>query len=392
MCWCALQAPKVVSNAMFASTGAFAAAPTPMPATGVPPLAGNAALGKEQQQQLPSTLAGIFSPLQSAAAAVKEGKERAAKLAASFAAGRSSGFLSVAGRITSSEAAINAPQAPSHEPHVSSAVATAAAAAKNLIHQQALKAKQSVQAMPSQTEPVQARHSVQSVPSQTQPEGEANHQSRMEAIRLRNLARGVESPLSAHQASVASSSQSPASHGTLPNSPSVPPPPPPDRSQPGTASPSQAYAAHTSPRSTPQQRAQRGRHTHFHGHGDSVSPASKDASSRPAKSSQHSPAASRLSREAVRKRAQSPVKSLTRHAHIARKRAASPDGAQSDRTTPRGGKAQPRAEQSPRGRPAKRRGRPSRAADRARRASRGSPTYSPVRGQSSRYHSSSKTC
>lgn len=374
---------------MFASTGA-AVAQTPMPATGVPPLTGSAALGKEQQQhlQMPPTLAGIFSPLQSAAAAVKEGKERAAKLAASFAAGRSSGFPSVAGRITSSEAAINAPQVPSHEAHVSSAVATAAAAAKNLIHQQALKAKQSVQAMPSQTEPMQARHSVQSVPSQTQPEGEANHQSRMEAIRLRNLARGAESPLSAHQASVASSSQSPASHGTLPKSPSVPPPPPPDRSQPGTASPSQAYTGHTTPHATPQQRAQRGRRTHFHGHADSVSPARKDANSRPAKSSQHSPAASRLSREAARKRAQSPVRSLTRHAHVARKRAASPDGAQSDRTTTRGGK--PRAEQSPRGRPAKRRGRPSRAADRARRASRGSPTYSPVRGQSSRYHSSSK--
>ena len=364
-----LQAPKVVSNT-FPATNSMAAATIPaqlpMPSVTLPPLPASTAQQstaqhtRKQHLQLPSQLATVFSPLQSAAAAAEAGKERAAKLAASFAASRSSGFPSVAGRITASETAVPASSALDQQAQVSIAVAAAAVAAKNLIHQNALKAK--------------------SAQNQTQPETDADHQLRMEAIRLRNLARGTESPHSTQQVSVASSSQSPASHGTLHQSPSQVAPR--DAAQHGAASPVQ-------PQPTRIWNQHRSKHNSNNRRG-SGSPPRRDSGRASVRSSQHSPAVSRLSMEAARKQARSPDRNLLRQDSGARKRAASPDIAQSSRKPAK--RSRSRADSSPKGRGAQQRGRSGkdrRAAEayhgrQRERASRGSPTYSPVRGRSSR--------
>lgn len=370
-----LQAPKVVSNT-FPATNSMAAATIPaqlpMPSVTLPPLPASTAQQstaqhtRKQHLQLPSQLATVFSPLQSAAAAAEAGKERAAKLAASFAASRSSGFPSVAGRIADSETAVPASSALNQQAQVSIAVAAAAVAAKNLIHQNALKAK----------------HSVQSAQNQTQPETDADHQSRMEAIRLRNLARGTESPHSTQQVSVASSSQSPASHGTLHQSPSQVAPL--DAAQHGAASPVQTQPT----RIWNQHQSKPGKHNSNNRRG-SGSPPRRDSGRASVRSSQHSPAVSRLSREAAQKQAWSPDRNLLRQDSGAKKRAASPDAPQSNRMPAK--RSRSRADPSPKGQGAQQRGKSGirRAAEayherQRERTSRGSPTYSPVRGRSSR--------
>lgn len=213
-----------------------------------------------------------------------------------------------------------------------------------------------------------------------QPEAEAGHQSRMEAIRLRNLARGTESPQSVQQVSVASSSQSPASHGPLPHLQATHTQS--DAAQPIAASQIKGHTA-----LVPNQHQGKKRRSRSKSRRGSASPALDPNRS----SNRSSPAVSRLSREAARKQALSPGRSLSRHSAGRRKRAASPDDPHSAK------RGQSAAEQSPEGQRSGGRGRRGqgpkltahtafRKRERTReRARRASPTYSPIRGQRSRY-------
>ena len=231
-----------------------AAQPAPVLAS-----AANPADSKKQKQglQLPPQLTGIFSPMQ-LASATASGKDRAAKLAASFAASQAASTAAAAAAAAAAGTQVGSFRpAAANQQHAkgpqdpAAAAAAAAAAADSLIHQQALKAKQSVHSM-QVSQGMTRQQGLQGNASTQQGGGAAQfeslHQSRMEALRLRNQARSHSSPHSPRPLSTASSAHSPSLLGMQPQP--VPAPPESSAGQPGT-SPLHGSAAGMQPDALP---------------------------------------------------------------------------------------------------------------------------------------------